>query len=36
VTAGGWVLLIVSLSAVYGLAGWCYVKVLGAPPPDGP
>jgi hypothetical protein len=25
---GGWVFLILSLSFVWGLAGWCYYKVL--------
>lgn len=33
-TLGGWVLLVVSLSAVFGLAGWCYARVLGAPPDE--
>jgi len=31
-TPGGWLLLIGSLSFVWGLAGWCYYKVLSAPP----
>jgi hypothetical protein len=31
-TIGGWVLLTVSLTAVYGLAIYCYAKVLNAPP----
>ena len=30
-TAGGWVLLIVSLSFVWGLAIWCYWKILSVP-----
>ncbi len=30
-TAAGWVLMIVSLSSVWGLAGWCYWKVLTTP-----
>lgn len=33
-TLGGWLLLITSLTVVYGVAIWCYVQVLGAPPPD--
>lgn len=31
-TVGGWVLLSISLTAVFGLAAWCYRQVLGAPP----
>ena len=31
-TTGGWVLLIVSLTVVYGMAIYCYAKVLNAPP----
>ncbi len=27
-TIGGWLLLIGSLSVVWGLAGWCYWKLL--------
>jgi len=30
-TVGGWVLLIGSLSFVWGLAVWCYYKVLSGP-----
>ncbi len=35
----GWIFLLLSLAFVWGLAGWCYVKVLTAPreiekPPD--
>jgi hypothetical protein len=30
-TPAGWLLLIVSLTFVYGLTGWCYYKVLTAP-----
>ena len=30
-TIGGWILLIVSLSFVWGLAGWCYWKILTTP-----
>lgn len=33
-TLGGWVLLVGSLSFVWGLAGWCYWKILTAPPSD--
>ena len=35
-TAAGWIFLVVSLTAVYGVAAWCYRQVLGAPPPDEP
>lgn len=34
-TMGGWVLLVGSLTFVWGLAGWCYWKILTAPPPEG-
>lgn len=30
-TAAGWVLLVVSLTGVCGLAAWCYWKVLTLP-----
>lgn len=30
-TPAGWTLLIVSLSFVWGLTGWCYYRVLTAP-----
>lgn len=30
-TLGGWLLLIGSLSLVWGLAGWCYWKILKGP-----
>ena len=30
-TIGGWVLLVCSLSFVWGLAGWCYWKILSGP-----
>ena len=30
-TAGGWILLVGSLSFVWGLAGWCYYKILTGP-----
>jgi hypothetical protein len=30
-TIGGWILLVVSLTAVWGLAGWCYWKILTGP-----
>ena len=33
-TAGGWILLVVSLSFVWGLTGWCYWKILTAPEPQ--
>jgi hypothetical protein len=33
-TAGGWILLVGSLSFVWGLAGWCYWKILTAPEPE--
>lgn len=32
-TLGGWLLLVFSLTAVFGLAGWCYAKILSTPPP---
>lgn len=31
-TTTGWIFMILSVSAVWGLAGWCYYKVLTAPP----
>lgn len=33
-TAGGWVLLVVSLSFVWGLAIWCYYTILTGPDPS--
>jgi hypothetical protein len=30
-TLGGWILLVGSLTFVWGLAGWCYWKILTAP-----
>ena len=30
-TIGGWILMIGSLSFVWGLVGWCYWKVLNTP-----
>jgi len=30
-TVAGWILMIVSLSFVYGLTGWCYWKILTTP-----
>jgi hypothetical protein len=30
-TIGGWILMIGSLSFVWGLAGWCYYKILSGP-----
>jgi len=32
---GGWALLIVSLTFVWGLAGWCYWKILSGPDDQG-
>ena len=32
-TFGGWLLLIGSLSLVWGLAGWCYWKLMSRPRP---
>lgn len=32
--AGGWIFLLVSTTAVWGLALWCFWKVLSAPPED--
>ena len=34
-TIGGWVLMIGSLSFVWGLAGWCYWKILTTPDNGG-
>lgn len=35
-TIGGWIFMVVSLAFVWGLAGWCYYRVLTAPaPPAG-
>ena len=30
-TTGGWTLMVGSLTFVWGLAGWCYYKILTAP-----
>lgn len=30
-TIGGWILMVGSLSFVWGLAGWCYWKILRGP-----
>jgi hypothetical protein len=30
-TIGGWILMVGSLSFVWGLVGWCYWKVLTGP-----
>jgi len=30
-TTGGWILMVGSLTFVWGLAGWCYWKVLSTP-----
>lgn len=30
-TIGGWILLVGSLTFVWGLAGWCYYKILKGP-----
>ncbi len=30
-TTGGWILLVCSLSFVYGLTFWCYWKILSGP-----
>ena len=30
-TVGGWILLVCSLTFVWGLAGWCYYKILSGP-----
>ena len=30
-TIGGWILMVGSLSFVWGLAGWCYYKILKGP-----
>ena len=30
-TIGGWIVMVGSLSFVWGLAGWCYWRVLKAP-----
>jgi hypothetical protein len=33
-TAGGWILMLVSLAVVWGLTFWCFYRVLTAPPED--
>lgn len=33
-TIGGWVLMVGSLTFVWGLAGWCFWKVMSGPPGD--
>jgi hypothetical protein len=33
-TIPGWILLVASLSFVFGLAGWCYWKILTSPEPE--
>ena len=30
-TIGGWILLVGSLSFVWGLVGWCYYRLLSGP-----
>ena len=30
-TIGGWILMVVSLTFVWGLVGWCYWKILSTP-----
>ena len=30
-TIGGWILMVGSLGFVWGLAGWCYWKILSGP-----
>ncbi len=30
-TIGGWILMVGSLTFVWGLAGWCYHRILTAP-----
>ncbi len=30
-TIGGWILMVGSLTFVWGLAGWCYMKILKGP-----
>ncbi len=30
-TIGGWILMVGSLGFVWGLAGWCYYKILKGP-----
>lgn len=32
-TIGGWIFMLFSLAFVWGLAGWCYYRVLTAPAP---
>jgi hypothetical protein len=31
-TIGGWIIMLVSLAFVWGLTGWCFYRVLTAPP----
>lgn len=33
-TTAGWIFLIVSLTFVWGLAGYCFYRVFSAPPPS--
>lgn len=33
-TIGGWLMMIVSLTFVWGLAIWCYRKILNLPPKE--
>jgi hypothetical protein len=33
-TIGGWIIMTVSLAAVWGLAAFCFWRVLRAPPED--
>lgn len=34
-TIGGWILMVGSLTCVWGLAGWCYWKILSTPDEKG-
>lgn len=33
-TTAGWIFMFTSLAFVYTLAGWSYLRILKAPPPD--
>ncbi len=35
-TIGGWILMVGSLSFVWGMAGWCYWKILSGPDTSAP
>lgn len=35
-TLGGWIFMTISLTFVWSLMGWCYYRILAAPPKEVP